>query len=153
LKLPITPAPTIKIFISISLVIRPASGCARETVVFGATLIGQQDPERVDAEGRAERRMKQRDDPEHDRRYARPGLMLEQPPTDKNAASSNKEKGAADNRQHERGNGTANGFRGWDGDADNAADCHEDETRDNEERTSNNPEDAENAQVPIKTAG
>jgi hypothetical protein len=79
--------------------------------------------------------------------------MLEQSPTDKNAASSNNEKRAADNRQHERGDDTANGFRGWDGDADNAADCHEDETRDNEERTSNNPEDAESAEVPIKTAG
>jgi len=132
---------------------RPASGCAGEPVVFDAALIGQQDPERVDAEGSAERRMEQRDDPEHDRRYARPGLMLEQPPTDKNTANSNKEKRAADNRQHERGGDTGNAFRGWDGGADNAADCHENETRDNEERTSNNPEDAESAEVPIKTAG
>lgn len=112
-----------------------------EAVVFGAALIGEQDPERVDTEGGAERRMEQRDDAENDGSHARPGQMFEQAPADYDAAGGDDEECAADDRQDKRRDETPNIVGGGDADADDAADDHQDDTGDDEERTGNDPQD------------
>jgi len=118
------------------------AGCAGEAVVFGTALIREQDPERVDAKRGTERRVEQREDAEHDGDDASPGLTLEQSPADEDATGSDDEERAADNRQDKGPDETANIFGGGDAGADNAAEDHEDEGRDHEERTGNGPEGA-----------
>lgn len=51
-----------------------------ETVVFAAGFLGQQDPERVYCERRAERKTQQRQESEEEAKHSSPRLALEKPP-------------------------------------------------------------------------
>ncbi len=69
-----------------------------QAIIFDAALIGEQDPEGVDAEGSAERRMQQRDDAEHDSRCSCPWLDLHQSPANKDATCGDDKERPADDR-------------------------------------------------------
>src|SRR4030095_6349082 len=76
-------------------------GSGGEALVL-LTVVGEQDPESVDAESRSKRKVEQDDDTEDDAGDASPGVVLHQSPADEDAAGTDEKENGTDQEENER---------------------------------------------------